>query len=93
MDAWMFGVIDTIGTAKDYISCGILNDLANAEGTPPRYPCSNYPGEATYQLWKWAVDDMWMSNVPLDAYQCFIKEHAALEFAAQHQYLPDERAA
>jgi hypothetical protein len=91
MDAWTFGVINIIGTAEDYISCGMFDDLANAEGTPPRYPHSMHPGEATYQLWKQAVDDMWISDVPLDAYQCLIEEHAALKLVAtQCQCLLDE---
>jgi hypothetical protein len=88
MCTWMFSIIDIIGTPEDNLCCGILDDLANAEGTPLRYPHSEHPGEAAYQLWKCAMDVMWMSNVPLNAYQGFIEESAAARNCNRSMPLP-----
>ena len=61
---------------------------------PPWYPPSKHPGEAAYQLWKRAVVNIWMSNMPLNAYQCFIEERAALKLMATScQRLLNKRAA
>ncbi len=67
MQAWTYYAFNIIDTAKDYLCRGMLDDLDDVERMPPWSPCSKRPDKATYQLWKQAVDNMWMNAMPLNA--------------------------